>query len=66
MKILYLNQAQMFSVEEDDQGALYLCVVVGGVAMSEKKVLMDEGLISLYRADPSRLINHVNAIRHGS
>jgi hypothetical protein len=37
MKILYINKQQMFSVEQDDAGRLYLCVVVGGVVMAEKK-----------------------------
>ncbi|HEY8328421.1 MAG TPA: hypothetical protein VIO59_08280 [Rhodanobacter sp.] len=63
MKILYINKQKMYSVEQDDEGMMYLCVVVGGIAMSEKKVPMDEYLVSLYQADPGGLIECVNKIR---
>jgi len=64
MKVLYVNRQQLFSVEQDDCGDLYLCVVIGGIAMSERKIPMDDRLIEIYRANPEQLIGKVNEIRH--
>jgi predicted P-loop ATPase len=66
MKILYINKQKMYSVEQDDGGRLYLCVVIGDIAMSEKRVPMDEYLTSLYLTDPNGLVERVNQIRKGA
>lgn len=63
MKILHIDKKQLFSVEQDDDGMMYLRVVVGGVAMRERRVAMDEDLQSLYKADPNLLISCVVEIR---
>jgi len=63
MKIEYLNRDEMFSVETDELGRFYLCVIVGGMAMSEKKILMDEAMYSQFCVDPAGLIPWVKSIR---
>lgn len=66
MKILYLDRQKMFSVEQDEEGNLFLCVVVGGIAMREIRVPMSQDMVDLFRSNPESLIDKVKEIGHFS
>jgi len=66
VNVQYRNIAELYSVEEGDNGDLYLCVVTGGMAMSVSKVRMDAEMVAQFTADPEGLMPWVRLARRSS
>ena len=67
MKTVYSDEVEMFMVQKDESsGAMFLRVVVGGMAMYEVETEMTSEMIDAFDRSPKELLGFVKEIRLAS